>query len=304
MTSLPTLPATTTPTTSDTTAPSTAALPRTAGRGRGPARLVGPVLSVAFVIVLGLFVLGPLLWLGVRAFATNWTYPNLMPDGWTLQWWNTVFQDPNLQSSVVLSFQFAFVTMVVSAVLCLPAAYAFSRFDFPGRRVFLIGLFATNAFPRMGLFVALASLFYAFNLMSTFLGVVIVHVLGTVVFMTWIPAAAFSAVPRSYEEAARDAGAGRFTVLRKVTLPLAMPGITVALIMSFLASFDEAQGTYLVGNPEYITMPTQMYSLVLNYPPQVAAVFSILLAIPSAVLLLLVRKHVMGGQLAEGFQIR
>lgn len=304
MTSLPTLPAATTPTTPDAAAPTIMALPRTAGQGRGPGRLLGPVLSVLFVLVLGVFVLGPLLWLGVRAFATTWTYPNLMPDGWTLQWWNTVFQDPNLKTSVVLSFEFALVTMVVSAVLCLPAAYAFSRFDFPGRRVFLIGLFATNAFPKMGLFVALASLFYAFNLMSTFVGVVIVHVLGTVVFMTWIPAAAFSAVPRSYEEAARDAGAGRFTVLRKVTLPLAMPGITVALIMSFLASFDEAQGTYLVGNPEYITMPTQMYSLVLNYPPQVAAVFSILLAIPSAVLLLLVRKHVMGGQLAEGFQIR
>ncbi len=98
--------------------------------------------------------------------------------------------------------------------------------SFPGRRIFLVGLFATNAFPKMGLFVALASLFYAFNLMSTFVGVVIVHVLGTVVFMTWIPAAAFAAVPRSYEEAARDAGANRFTVLRKVTLPLAAPGIT------------------------------------------------------------------------------
>jgi putative spermidine/putrescine transport system permease protein len=221
-----------------------------------------------------------------------------------MQWWGEVFKDPNLLSSVRLSFQFALTTMIVSAVICLPAAYAFSRFEFPGRRIFLVGLFATNAFPKMGLFVALASLFYAFNLMSTFVGVVIVHVLGTVVFMTWIPAAAFAAVPRSYEEAARDAGAGRFTVLRKVTLPLALPGITVALIMSFLASFDEAQGTYLVGNPEFITMPTQMYTLVLNYPPQVAAVFSIMLAIPSAVLLLLVRKHVMGGQLAEGFQIR
>ena len=47
-----------------------------------------------------------------------------------------------------------------------------------------------------------------------------------------------------------------------------------------------------------------MYSLVLNYPKQVAAVFSILLSIPSVVLLLLVRKQIMGGQLAEGFQIR
>ncbi len=302
MTTLPTLPAAIGAEPADV-AEQQAPPTRSAGPGRRRAPL-GKVLSGLFMLVLAVFILGPLSWLGIRAFATNWTYPNLMPDGWTLSWWQTVFDDPNLKSSVVLSFEFAFVTMFVSAVICLPAAYAFARFDFPGRRVFLIGLFATNAFPKIGLFVALASLFYAFNLMSTFVGVLIVHVLGTIVFMTWIPAAAFASVPRSYEEAARDAGAGRFTVLRKVTLPLALPGITVALIMSFLASFDEAQGTYLVGNPDYITMPTQMYALVLNYPPQVAAVFSILLAIPSAVLLLIVRKHVMGGQLAEGFQIR
>jgi putative spermidine/putrescine transport system permease protein len=302
MTTLPTLPAAQVQ--ADTTVPARSSVERTAGSGRGPRRWVSRLVSALFVLVLAVFILGPLLWLGIRAFATSWTYPSLTPDAWTLDWWGAVFKDPNLLSSVRLSFQFALTTMIVSALVCLPAAYAFARFQFPGRRIFLVGLFATNAFPKMGLFVALASLFYAFNLMSTFTGVVIVHVLGTVVFMTWIPAAAFAAVPRSYEEAARDAGASRFTVLRKVTLPLAAPGITVALIMSFLASFDEAQGTYLVGNPEYITMPTQMYTLVLNYPPQVAAVFSIMLAIPSAVLLLLVRKHVMGGQLAEGFQIR
>lgn len=277
---------------------------RRPGRRRGGRAVGGRVLTGLLAVVLAVFILGPLVWLGIHAFATSWTYPRLLPDGWTMQWWSQVFADPNLSGSVVLSLEFAVVTMAVSAVLCLPAAYAFARFDFPGRRVFLIGLFATNAFPKMGLFVALASLFYTLNLMSTFVGVVIIHLLGTVVFMTWIPAAAFAAVPRSLEEAARDAGAGRFTVLRTVTLPLALPGILVALIMSFLASFDEAQGTYLVGNPDYVTMPTQMYSLVLNYPPQVAAVFSILLAVPSAVLLLLVRKHVMGGQLAEGFQIR
>jgi putative spermidine/putrescine transport system permease protein len=302
MTTLPTLPAVQVE--ADTTVPARAPVERAAGSRRGPGRWVGRLLSALFMLAMAVFILGPLLWLGIRAFATSWTYPSLTPDAWTMQWWGEVFKDPNLLSSVRLSFQFALTTMIVSAVICLPAAYAFSRFEFPGRRIFLVGLFATNAFPKMGLFVALASLFYAFNLMSTFVGVVIVHVLGTLVFMTWIPAAAFAAVPRSYEEAARDAGANRFTVLRKVTLPLALPGITVALIMSFLASFDEAQGTYLVGNPEFITMPTQMYTLVLNYPPQVAAVFSIMLAIPSAVLLLLVRKHVMGGQLAEGFQIR
>src|SRR5206468_3641968 len=82
---------------------------------------------------------------------------------------------------------------------------------------------------------------------------------------------------RSLEESARDVGAGPLRVFMRVTFPLAAPGIFVAMILSFLVAFDEAQGTFLVGIPNYITMPTEMYTLVLNYPEQAAAVFSILL---------------------------
>ena len=263
----------------------------------------GP-LSGLFFLLMVVFILGPLAWLGVRAFAESWTFPNLGPDGWTLRWWSVVLGDETLGRAVQNSLALAALTVLVSACICLPAAYAFARYEFWGRRSFLIGLFALNAFPKMGLYVTIASLFYAFNLMSTVLGVLIVHVLGTVVFMTWIPAAAFAAVLRSLEEAARDAGASKLRVFFSVTFPLALPGILVAAVMSFLASFDEAQGTYLIGAPDIMTMPTQMYTLVLNYPNQVAAVFSILLAIPSVALLLAAHKHIVGGTLAEGFQIK
>lgn len=285
----------------------TASRTRPASRTRRPLTLdsiVRSALVVLFVVLMVVFILGPLLWLGVRAFAGNWTFPNLLPDDWTLRWWQVVFNDGALGVAVQNSLFFAPLTVLVSAIICLPAAYAFARFDFPGRRFFLISLFATNAFPKMGLFVTLAALFYALNLMNSVLGILVVHVLGTVVFMTWIPAAAFAAVPRNLEEAARDAGASKLRVFASVTLPMALPGIIVAAVMSFLASFDEAQGTYLVGAPAFMTMPTQMYSLVLNYPTQVAAVFSILLAIPSVALMLAAHKHILGGQLAEGFQIK
>ncbi|MCZ9882627.1 ABC transporter permease subunit [Arthrobacter sp. B2a2-09] len=280
---------------------------RAASRTRRPLTLdsiVRGALVGLFVVLMVVFILGPLLWLGVRAFAGNWTFPNLLPDDWTLRWWQVVVNDGALGVAVQNSLFFAPLTVLVSAIICLPAAYAFARFDFPGRRFFLISLFATNAFPKMGLFVTLAALFYALNLMNSVLGILVVHVLGTVVFMTWIPAAAFAAVPRNLEEAARDAGASKLRVFASVTLPMALPGIIVAAVMSFLASFDEAQGTYLVGAPAFMTMPTQMYSLVLNYPTQVAAVFSILLAIPSVALMLVAHKHILGGQLAEGFQIK
>lgn len=269
-----------------------------------PTRVLNRILLGLFVLFLVVFIFGPLLWLASWAFVTGWTYPNLLPDGFTLRWWKVVFTDPLLGAAIMNSLTLSPIVVICSAIICLPAAYAFSRFQFWGRRGMLIGLFATNAFPKMGLFVTIASLFYFLNLMQTMVGIVIVQLLGTIVFMTWIPAAAFSSVPRNLEEAARDAGAGPIRVFFGVTLRMALPGILVALIMSFLASFDEAQGTYLVGAPKYMTMPTQMYTLVLNYPKQVAAVFSILLAIPSVVLLLLVRKQIMGGQLAEGFQIR
>jgi putative spermidine/putrescine transport system permease protein len=271
------------------------ALARSAGRR---------VLWFLFVGSLIVFMIGPIVWLGLRAFSGLWLYPQLLPKQWTVNGWRQVFNDPNLSHSMKLSFEFAPVVTVASAAICLPAAYAFSRYKFPGRRFLLISLFAVNAFPKIGLYISMAGVFYSLNLMATFLGVVIVQLIGTIVFMTWIPAAAFSAIPRSLEEAARDVGAGPLRVFFRVTFPLAAPAIFVAMILSFLASFDEAQGTFLVGVPKYITMPTEMYTLVLNYPEQVAAVFALLLAVPSVLLMALVRKHVMGGKLAEGFQLR
>lgn len=273
-------------------------------RRPSPRRVGLRAVTIVVFVVIAVFILGPVVWLAAHAFATTWNYPDLVPKGLTLHWWSVVFQTPQLAAAVKNSFYFTPLTVLASMVICLPAAYAFSRFSFPGRKIFLVGLFATNAFPKMGLFVTMASLFYGLNLMNTVLGIVIVQFIGTVVFMTWIPAAAFSSVPRALEEAAQDAGAGRFRTFLHVTLPMALPGILVAVLMSFLASFDEAQGTYLVGAPVFLTMPTEMYTLVLNYPRQVAAVFAILLSIPSVVLLLVARKYILGGRLAEGFQIR
>lgn len=258
----------------------------------------------AFILFMAVFILGPLFWLAARAFATSWTFPNLLPDGVTFRWWGTILGDASLVAAIRNSLLISPIVVLLSAIICIPAAYAFSRYNFFGRKTFLIGMFAANAFPKIGLYASIATLYYTLNLMGTVLGVIIVQLLGTIIFMTWIPAAAFSSVPRNLEDVARDAGASKLRVFRDITLRLAMPGILVAFVMSFLASFDEATGTYLVGIPEIYTMPTQMYALVLNYPVQIAAVFSILLTIPSVFLITIARKHILGGHLAEGFQIK
>lgn len=262
------------------------------------------LILLGFSIFMLLLIVGPLIWLALHAFAVEWLYPSYKPTGWTLEWFRRVFEVPTLVCAIKNSLIISPIVVIVSAVICLPAAYASARYNYWGRRTFLIMMFASNSFPKIGLFATIATLYYFLNLMGTYIGVIIVQVLGTIIFMTWIPAAAFAAVPKSLEEAARDAGAGKFRVFRTITLKMAMPGILVAMVMSFIYSFDEAQGTYLVGAPQVYTMPTAMYAIVETYPIQVTAVFSILLTIPSVLLIGLARKHIIGGQLAEGFQIK
>ena len=261
-------------------------------------------MGLILVFALSAFLLLPLLTLLFWAFTDEWRYPSILPQSFSLRWWDWVLTNGDVGSAVRYSFITAPVVTLLSAAICLPAAYAFSRFRFPLRRTLFISLLAANAFPKIGLYVAIATLFYRLNLMGTYWGVVLIQLVGTLVIMTWIPAAGFDSVARDLEDAARDAGAGPLRVFWKITLPLAMPAIIVAAFLTFIAAFDEAQGTLIVGSPTIVTMPTLMYTLVTNYPQPVGAIFSILLSAPSVVLLLIARRFLLGGYLAAGFKGR
>ncbi len=260
-------------------------------------------LPVLFLLALVVFILGPLLSLILWAFAGQWFYPGLVPQEFSLKWWTVVFGNRSVVSSIKYSLMTAPTVTLLSALICLPAAYAFARFEFPGRRLLLLSFLTANSFPKIGLYISIATLFYRLNLMTTFWGVVLIQLIGTLLFMIWIPTGTFRAINRSLEEAARDVGASGLRTFFQITLPIAMPGLLVAGLFAFLAAFDEAQGTLIVGTPNYVTMPVMMYTLVLNYPQPVGAVFSILLTVPSLVLLLLAQRLLRQGYLAAGYTL-
>ena len=262
------------------------------------------IIEFIFVSIFSLFFFGPLLNLLLFAFSGEWQYPHKWPTSWSLEWWKFVLENDQIVRSMLLSFTIAGIVTVLSIIICIPAAYAFARFQFPLRRMFLFSFLITNAFPKMGLYVAIGVLFYQFGLMNTFLGIVLIHIMNTLMYMTWIPSAAFKNVHVSQEEAARDAGASPLRVFWHITLPMAAPGIIVASIFTFLSSLDEAQGTLLVGIPDYQTMPVMMYSIIADYPSTAGAVFSIILTLPTVLLLLTARKFLGSNALANGFQMK
>ncbi len=252
--------------------------------------------------VLAAFILGPLLTLILWAVAGSWLFPSLLPE-FSLKWWVYVLGNSDVTKAITMSFLSAPVATLLSAVLCIPAAYAFARLEFPGRRALLLSFLSANAFPKIGLYISIATLFYRLNLMDTFAGVVLIQLVNTLLFMIWIPTGTFRGINRNLEEAARDVGAGPLRTFFQITLPIALPGIIVALLFAFLAAFDEAQGTLIVGTPNHMTMPVLMYTLVLSYPQPVGAVFSVLLSLPSLVFLLLAQRHLRAGYLAAGYAL-
>ncbi|MFH5181727.1 ABC transporter permease [Paenibacillus sp. TAB 01] len=262
------------------------------------------IIEFILLVIFAVFFMGPLMNLILLAFTGKWQYPAALPQSWSLDWWKFVLAKDEVVKSIGLSFLIAAVVTALSILICIPAAYAFARIRFPLSRMFLFSFLLTHAFPKMGLYVSIAVLFYKLGLMNTFAGVVLIHIVNTLMFMTWIPSSAFRNVHQAQEESARDVGASPFRVFWHITFPMALPGITVASIFTFLNSLDEAQGTYLVGIPDFRTMPVVMYSIISDYPSTAGAVFSIILTLPTIVLLLAAQRFVTADVMSSGFQMK
>jgi len=220
-------------------------------------------------IILAVFLLffyGPLINMFMLAFADTYEVPAVLPQEWGFKWWKFVLEQKSLRSSILQSYGVAIITTICSMVLCIPAAYSIARFKFPGRKLFMLSFLLTNAFPKLGIYTSIGILFYRYNLMGTLIGVVIIHMINSMMFMVWLPA--------------------------------------VATLYTFLGSMEEAQGTMLVGLARIKTMPVEMYGIILDYPGQAGAVFSILLIIPSIILIFAMRKYIGPEAIAGGFKMK
>ncbi|WP_107340413.1 ABC transporter permease [Agrobacterium pusense] len=258
--------------------------------------------GIFFATLLTIAIVGPLLVVGTWAFTEVWRFPNVIPQQFGFRFWGQTLGRADVWNALMLSLRLTTVVTLLSAVICLPAAYAFARMSFPGRNLLFFSFLAGHAFPKFGLLVAIAAIFLQLNLIGTFWGVVLIQLVGTLMFMIWIPVAAFQAVDRRMEEAARDVGASPLRVFWSITLPQAGPTIAAAVMLSFVGTFYETEGAWLIGAPGIRTMPVLMISYINNQMViQYGAVLSVLLWVPSFIALMFARRVIGGGAFARGF---
>ena len=255
-------------------------------------RRIGLMLLRATLLGLIAFIIfGPLLNLVLWAFAERWYFPNKLPSQFGLSFWMRVF-DPrgNAMASLWLSIGIAMMTTVACLVFAIPAGVALGRLQLRWRALILIAFLLPNAFPNLPVYVNIARVFYEIGLAGTVTGVVLVHAAHGLVLAVWISAAAFAAVDKSLEEAARNLGASPWRTFLTVTLPLAAPGIIAGAIFVFLESLDEFTGTFFVGVPDVITLPLLMFNASMGGNYQISSITALLLLVPSIGFMLLVER--------------
>ena len=262
--------------------------------------LAGSTLKVTLLVLLAFAIIGPLANLVLWSFAERWYFPFKLPVTWGLRYWEVVFRPTGVaMASLATSISIALLTVAVALAVSIPAGYALARLRLPFRALIMIVFLLPQAFPGVAIYINVARIFYGLGLTGTIAGVVIVHAAHALVYSVWITSAAFAAVDRDLELAARNLGSSPTYTFFTVTLPLAAPGIIASAIFVFLESLDEFTGTFFVGVPQVTTLPLLLYSASMGGNYQIASITALILLVPSVTFMIVIERFLRADVLSK-----
>jgi putative spermidine/putrescine transport system permease protein len=223
------------------------------------------------------FIVAPLLIVVAVSF-TGKGYISLPTEGFSLRWFRAIFEARDIMEAFWLSLWLGLVSATVAVVLAVPGALALTRYRFPGRGA-LMGFFLSPLMiPHVVLGVAFLRFFNTAGVTGSFFWLAMTHVIVILPYALRLTLAAATGLDRDAERAAQSLGAGRFTVLRRIVLPLILPGVAGGWMLAFIQSFDELTMTVFVSTPGTTTLPVAMYNQIAqSIDPLVASVSTVLI---------------------------
>lgn len=241
--------------------------------------IIGPVIAVLFL---------PFLPLLIWSVAQGWYFPQLWPPEWTLQHWaSVVAASSRVGEGLGQSLLIALLTTALSLLVGLPAGRALGLMEFPGKALLKVILLLPILVSPLATLMGIQFLLIRLGLSGTLLGVVLVHLMPTIPYMTLVLASVFANFDPSYEIQARSLGASPWQTWRQVTLPLIAPGVVVGALFAFLISWNEFLLTFFVGGGRVFTLPMVLFTLLQGGNNGLIAAVAITSMLPGVIFLLL-----------------
>jgi arabinogalactan oligomer/maltooligosaccharide transport system permease protein len=222
----------------------------------------------------------------------------LLPANWSFHNYVSLFTKQPFLRWLGNSLLVATVVTLTGVALASIAGYACSRFRFVGRQSLLIAILTTQMFPATMLLLPLYILVAYLHLLDTYLGLMIFYTSTALPFCIWQMKGFYDTIPVSLEDAARVDGCTRTEVFWRVTLPLAVPGLVITALFSFMTAWSEyIVAAQVMQVEEMFTLPLGLKSLQTNMSTDwgLYAAAAILVSLPVIVIFLLLSRYLVTG---------
>ena len=173
---------------------------------------------------------------GDKLFSTDLS---LIPDNATFTAYASLLKDTMFLRWLWNSLLITLATSFIGVSLASTAAYAFSRFKFPGKKAGLILLLSSQMIPAGMLILPLFLMIMKLKLMNTYLGMIIAYSVSSLPFSIWILKGYYDTIPRSLEEAALVDGTSQVGAFWRIILPLSTPALSIAFLFNFTTAWNE-----------------------------------------------------------------
>jgi multiple sugar transport system permease protein len=278
-------------------------------RHRNAQEILPPPVRITVTAVLAVLVLIPIAYTLLLSVTpdTQIGSGGLIPSQWAfsnyIQMWTTVSLAQGLTNSLII----AGCASVIAVILAMGAAYIITRFKFRGRLPYLYSLIGLQTVPSvmllLPLFVLYASIQAAIHLqiVGTYPAVVITYLTFALPFATWLLVSYLGSIPIDLEEAALCDGATRLQTLRLIIVPLALPGMVVALVFSFLTGWNDVLFASVLTSPETRTLAVQLQAFSSSQEGGTLPLYGQLMgaavvsAIPVVILYMVFQRYLIGG---------
>jgi putative spermidine/putrescine transport system permease protein len=217
----------------------------------------GPV-ALAFHAALILFMLLPLFLVCLVSF-TDQAFLSLPSWPLSLRWYRALANNDDFLRAFRTSLWLGLLSATITVALCVPAALAIARSGARGSGTVSAVLMSPLLVPHIVLGVAFLRFFSGLGLAGSFTALVVAHALIIMPYALQLVLAATFGMDARLEHAAASLGARPWTVARRITLPLLLPGIASGWLLAFLHSFDELTMTVFLASPGTTTLPVRLY---------------------------------------------
>ncbi|CAM3862552.1 ABC transporter permease [Bordetella tumulicola] len=247
--------------------------------------------ALTFHTLLVSFILAPLVVVALVSF-TDKDYFAMPFSGASFKWFVAIWDAPDIISAFWLSLWLALGAATLAAALALPCAVAIARYRFMGRDALMALLMSPLMIPHIVLGVAFLRFFSVTGVSGSFTALMLTHTVVVLPYSLRLTLAALVGLDREAELAARSLGAARLTTVRRVLLPLIMPGVAGGWLLAFIQSFDEVTMTIFVATPGTTTLPVAMYNRISQMTDPLIASTSTVLIVGTLLLMVLLDRIV------------